>query len=184
MSDEHRGLFGQPTLVGNLTQKDAILKREEWKEVAKLHGMPGVTYTYIEEDTKEFTIHGELKAKYSEPIPIPMIWMEVPDQESAMDLGWVSELPGDKPYLCQLPYDTPHLQRGCRLYIPFVGDSLVDDETGEPQCFRITRVYMLSRFPTCRMCQLAPEFKSALVVDVVDKFDDRNYGFLKVDQNS
>lgn len=168
----------------NLFGKDLILKRKEWKEVARMHGMPGCEYEHFVEGTKHFSIHGEVAGTYSDPIPIPLLWMEVPDQETAKTLGWVSETPNDKPYIAQLPYDTPHLEIGCRLRIPYVGDSQVDDESGEKKTFRITRVYTMSRFPFCRMVQLAPEVESKLLTDTADERSDRSYNFLKVDQNS
>ena len=156
------------SIQGNLTQKDAILKREEWKEMARMMGMPGVKYQYIIPGTEHYTSHAELRGTYSELVDIPMLWIEVPDEETANNLGWLSVLENDKPYLAQLPYDTPHLKIGCRLSIPFVGDSQVEGEDGEPEIFRITRTYVNSRFPNCRMVQLAPEFSSYLIADKVD----------------
>lgn len=184
MSDKN--LFGAFSMQGNLVGKDAKLKRNEWKEMAKLYGMPGVTYQHFVPGTKSFSIHGEVQGEYANPISIPMIWIDVPDQETATTYGWISELPDDKPYLVQLPYDTPNLEGGCRLWIPFVGDSMVDDETGDPKPFRITRTYVSSRFPNCRMCQLAPEFISKIITDKMDteESQSKNYSYLKVDQNS
>lgn len=168
----------------NLIGKDAILKRKEFEEVARLLGMPGCTYQYFMEGTKKYSIHGEVEGVYSKPEPIPLIFLEVPDQETATTYGWVSVLDNDKPYLCQVPYDTKHLENGCRITIPFVGDSRVDDETGPAKVFRVTRVYMMSRFPNCRMVQLAPEVESKLITDIADEYPDSNYNYLKVDQNS
>lgn len=172
-------------LVSNLIGKDAILKIKEWNEMAKLLGMPGCKYMYILPETKHFSIHGEIAGTYSDPIDIPLIWMEVPDQETANTLGWVSELPDDKPYIAQIPYDTINLCVGCRLSVPYAGDSRVDGECGESKVFRITRVYTISRYPNCRMVQLAPEFESKLITDIADlpENKDKNYNYLKINQN-
>ena len=184
--DNQFSQFGGYTLQGNLVGKDATLLRNQWKEMARMWGMPGVTYMHFVPGTKHFSIHGEIAGTYSEPIPVPMIWMDVPDQETAVTLGWVSELPDDKPYLVQLAYDTPYLEAGCRLSIPFVGDSEVTGgEEGPNKIFRITRVYSISRYPNCRMCQLAPEFGSKLITDIADKPEEKqkNYNYLCIDQN-
>lgn len=169
-------------LGNNLVGLDATLKRNEWKEMAKLMGQPGCKYMYLLDDTVEFSIHGEIQGTYSEPQDIPLVWIAVPDQETAHSLGWVSILPDDKPYLAQIPWDTPNLRPGCRLQIPYVGDKLVKDESNPGEVFRITRVYTISRYPNCRMVQLAPEPETFLRVDA--KYDpDKNYTFLNIDEN-
>lgn len=175
-------MFYQNNLIG----KDAILKRNEWKEVAKMLGQPGCKFMKFVPGTKHFSIHGEVLGEYADPEDIPLIWMNVPDQETANKLEWISILPDDKPYIAQVPYDTNGLEVGTRISIPFVGDERVDDESGESSVFRVTRVYMISRFPNCRMVQLAPEVKSKLIVDKMDTEEEENksYSFLKVDQNS
>lgn len=166
----------------NLINKDAILKRKEWVEVAKLLGQPNCKYMYLMDDAK-FTIHGEVRGTYSEPQDIPIIWMKIPDQETAHSLGWVAVLSDDKPYIAQIPWDTPNLRPGCRIQIMYAGDSTVDDESNPGVMFRITRVYTMSRYPSCRMVQLAPEVESSLKIGT-DGSESKNYSFLNVDQNS
>lgn len=166
----------------NLIGKDAILKRKEFVEAAKLLGQPNCKYMYLLDDA-EFTIHGEIRGTYSDPQDIPIIWMQVPDQETAHSLGWVSILPDDKPYIAQIPWDTPNLRPGCRIQVMYAGDKLVDDESNPGVMFRITRVYTMSRFPNCRMIQLAPEVDTKLSV-AINSDENKNYSFLNVDQNS
>lgn len=108
--------------------------------------------------SKSFTIHGELRAIYSEPQPIDLIFQEAPSMKTLRAIGWSSEdnSDGDKPYVIQVPFDTEKLQVGCRVLIPF---SIYDNDESR-KVFRITKIAVIAQFPDCYTCTIAPEFET------------------------
>lgn len=118
---------------------------------------PHLTH-YSKSSTKRFTIHGELRASYSDPEQIYLIFQEHPNMKTLRAVGWASEsnTEGDKPYIVQLPFDTPQLQVGCRVLIPFS----LHDEQPVRKTFRITKVAVIALYPDCYTCTIAPEFET------------------------
>ena len=131
---------------------------------------------YTKGSSKEFTIHGELRAIYADPEPIDLIFQEAPAMKTLRAIGWNSEdnSDGDKPYVIQIPYDTPDLQVGCRVHIPF---SLHDNESSR-KIFRITKIAVIAQIPDCYTCTIAPEFESDPIKTAPD-YSNTNSNFLR-----
>lgn len=158
--------------MGTLFQKDATLFRKYFKEQARLLGIH-VQYRYPID--QKFTIHGqEDPLGYSEPIEMDIIFSESPKLATLKKLGWVSEDPADKPYLVQLPYDTPNLQKGCLLDLP--------SPIGESKTFKITEISFDQVFPDSWYCKVAPKFEKMNALTEKD-YKDKPYSFLKVDDD-
>ena len=102
--------------MGILTQKDATIFRNFFKEMARLRGLP-VIYKYPI-DMKFSNYAEEIPTGFSEDIHIDIIFDENPKTSTLRKYGWVSELPDDKPYMATIPFDVPNLCKGCRIIIP------------------------------------------------------------------
>lgn len=136
--------------MGLLTQKDARLWREFFKEMAFLRGQT-VKYQYPIETTA--TIHSELMSTLSEPIDMDIIFDENPKTATLKKVKWVSEFPDDKPYIAILPYDAINLCTECVITIPPI-DSL--NEVGRK--FKITSITTINEYPDSWTCVVAPIF--------------------------
>lgn len=155
--------------MGLLTKKDATIFRKYFKEMAKLRGIP-VIYQYPID--MEFSLYAEEDPKgFSEPIPMDIIFEENPKMATLRKYGWVSEVPEDKPYIAQLPYDAKNLCKGCRVTIPS------PFPTTPGRVFVITEITGNLEFPDNWVCKLAPVFhnKPQKPVD----YENTNYNFIK-----
>ena len=155
--------------MGLLTKKDATIFRKYFKEMAKLRGIP-VIYQYPID--MEFSLYAEEDPKgFSEPIPMDIIFEENPKMATLRRYGWVSEVPEDKPYIAQLPYDAKNLCKGCRVTIPS------PFPTTPGRVFVITEITGNLEFPDNWVCKLAPVFhnKPQKPVD----YENTNYNFIK-----
>ncbi len=155
--------------MGLLTQKDATIFRKYFKEMAKLRGIP-VIYQYPID--MEFSLYAEEDPKgFSEPIFMDIIFEENPKIATLRRYGWVSEVPEDKPYIAQLPYDAKNLCKGCRVTIPS------PFPTTPGRVFVITEITGNLEFPDNWVCKLAPVFhnKPQKPVD----YENTNYNFIK-----
>lgn len=160
--------------MGQLFNKDATIYRKFFKEQAKLLGIH-VKYRYPID--MKFTTHGqEDPLGYSEPIELDIIFDQSPKLKTLRKLGWVSEDQSDKPYLVQLPYDTPNLQKGSLIILP----SPINDDEG---VFKITDITVDQILPDSWYCKVAPKFEK---MDAIKKEDykDKPYSFLKVDNDA
>jgi len=134
--------------MGLLTKNDATIYRRFFKEMARLRGQT-VLYQYLIKNYE--TIHGEvIPVKLSDPIAIDVIFNENPSIKTLKRLGWLSIDPDDKPYIMQMPYDTPNLTVDAEVSIQPV------DSIGKPTRFRITEIRTLLEFPDCYTCRVAP----------------------------
>lgn len=104
----------------NLINSDSLRFRSYFKEMSKLRGIP-VWYRYPME--QDFTLHTELRwdVAMSDITPLNIIFDENPRITTLRNLGWVSELPENKPYVMYLPMDTPSLTAGSQVIIPSSG---------------------------------------------------------------
>jgi len=137
-----------------LTQKDSLIFRGFFKEMAKLRGIPAV-YKYAV--TTDVAIHADFTSTYSKPYNIDIIFEENPKISTLKAIGWISEKPDDKPYIAMLPFDVPHLTAESRITIrPISGVSSRARE------FAITSIQTIIEFPDCWTCTLAPVFDSAV----------------------
>lgn len=155
--------------MGLLTKKDATIFRKYFKEMAKLRGIP-VIYQYPID--MEFSLYAEEDPRgFSEPIPMDIIFEENPKMATLRRYGWVSEVPEDKPYIAQLPYDAKNLCKGCRVTIPS------PFPTTPGRVFVITEITGNLEFPDNWVCKLAPVFhnKPQKPVD----YENTNYNFIK-----
>lgn len=155
--------------MGTLIQKDAKLFRGWFKEMAKLIGIR-VLYQYMHTD-KSFDVHGALKGTYSDPENLDIIFIEYPDQKTLKKLGWYSEDKEQRPIMAQLPYDTPNLQSGCRILIPY-GVTEVDYKT-----FRITEIKTIPTMPDSYYVKLAPEFAS-IFSETLSDYSDSDFNMI------
>lgn len=132
--------------MGLLTKDDAKIWRNFFVEMAKLRGIP-CQYRFIKE--QNVSIHSEFSYILSEPIDMDIIFDENPKVSTLRKIGWISENSDDKPYIAQLPFETPNLKVGCTISIKSLDlDSIRD--------FKITSMRMLLEFPDCYTCTLAP----------------------------
>lgn len=159
--------------MGKLTRKDSTMFRSFFKEMAKLRGI-SVIYQYPID--MEFTVYAEETPKgFSENIPMDIIFTENPKTTTLRKYGWVSEIPDDKPYIAELPFDAPNLCKGCRVSIP----------APEPLCsnrvFVITDIQSNLEFPDSWICKLAPVLFDKTSPDKIAEYADKNNVFLNVD---
>lgn len=161
--------------MGLLFNQDAKIYREFFKEQAKLLGIR-VQYQYPVE--MEFTIHGqEDPMGYSEPIELDIIFSESPKLKTLRKFGWVSEDPSDKPYLIQVPFDTPNLQKGCLVTLP-VPLPLV-----EGRVFKITDISVDQILPDSYYCKVAPKMEKMDAIKP-EEYKEKSFTYLKVDEDA
>lgn len=134
--------------MGLLTQQDATLFRGWFKEMAKLRGIH-VIFQGIK--SSETTVHGEiLPVEFEDPVEIDVIFDENPSVKTLRKIGWISIDPQDKPYLMQLPFDTPNLAAEARIKIPPI------NSVGKERTFKITNITTLLEYPDCWTCTVVP----------------------------
>lgn len=156
--------------MGLLTQKDSTIFRKFFKEMAKLRGI-SVAYQYPID--MNFTIYAEEDPKgFSEEIKMDIIFTENPKVTTLRKYGWVSQLPEDKPYMAELPYDAPNLCKGCRISI------FPPLPLAPKRVFVITDIQANLEFPDSWVCKLAPVFEKK----TTNKLDykDKNNVFINV----
>lgn len=156
--------------MGLLIDDDANLFKGFFKEMAKLRGIRG-KYQYVLPG-KDYTIYSELKAVYSEPLLVDMIFEEYPAQKTLRRHGWFSEDKKDNtPYIAHVPYDVPHLQKGCLIWIPSGGT-----KTFNP--FRIEELSTVIEYPASVTVKVAPYVESDTPNTFKD-YQDTNTNFLR-----
>lgn len=167
--------------MGTLFNQDAEIYRSFFKEQAKLLGIH-VKYKYpIDPD---LTLHGrDDQLGFSEPIEMDIILDQSPKLKTLKKLGWISENPDDKPWLCQVPYDAPNLQKNCRIlfYAPLPLGTVKGSEGVKE--FKITEITCDQIMPDSWYCKLAPIFEVPNTIKPKD-YQDKSYSFLKVDQDA
>ena len=155
--------------MGLLTNTDATIFRQYFKEMAKLIGI-SVIYQYPID--MQFSIYAEEDPKgFSEEIPMDIVFDENPKMNTLRKYGWVSETPDDKPYIAQVPFDAPNLCKGCRISIP------PPFPLGEPRIFVVTAISADLQFPDCWACRIAPVMKGKPQAPL--DYSDTNYNFIK-----
>lgn len=160
--------------MGQLLKQDAELYRRFFKEQAKLLGIH-VLYQYPVD--MDFTLHGQENPKgYSDPIEMNIIFDQSPKLKTLRKLGWVSEDPDDKPYIVQLPFDAPNLQKGCLITLP------APLPIATSKVFKITEITFDQVLPDSWYCKLAPKFEDMNVL-TKDDYKDKPNTFLKVDNS-
>lgn len=135
--------------MGLLVRDDARLFRHCFREMCKLIGQ-SVAYQYIVK--KEVTIHSEDNSDFSMPIRLDVIFDENPTIDTLNRLGWISENSEEKPFIINLPWNTPHLTANARITIESV------DGTARPRVFKITKIKSDLEFPDAYTCALVPVY--------------------------
>ncbi len=102
--------------MGLLTQQDSTMFRHYFKEMAKLRGIHVFYQFPVEMDLSTYA--EERPMGFSEKIPIDIIFELNPKVATLRRYGWVTEQNEDKPFICSLAYDVPHLRKRCRITIP------------------------------------------------------------------
>lgn len=160
--------------MGELFNKDAELYREFFKEQAKLLGIKAL-YRYPVD--LEFTLHGQENPRgYSEPEEIDIIFDQSPRLKTLRKFGWVSEDPSDKPYIVQVPYDTPNLQKGSLIILP----SPLPLEPS--RVFKITEISVDQVLPDSWYCKVAPKYEKQNALSPED-YENKPNSFLKIENN-
>lgn len=160
--------------MGELFKRDAELYRKFFKEQARLLGIH-VQYQYPVD--MDYTLHGQEDPKgYSELIELDVIFDQSPKLKTLKKLGWVSEDPSDKPYLVQVPYDTPNLQKGSLIILP------APLPLGESKVFKITDISVDQVLPDSWYCKLAPKFEKMNTLKPKD-YQDKPNSFLRIDND-
>lgn len=155
--------------MGLLTKPDSTIFRKYFKEMAKLRGI-SVIYQYPID--MQFSMYAEEDPiGFSEDIPMDIIFEENPKMATLRKYGWVSEVPEDKPYIAQLPFDAPNLVKGCRITIP------PPFPLGQGRIFVITEITGNLEFPDSWVCKLAPVMKGK-PKEPLD-YSETNYNFIK-----
>lgn len=157
--------------MGLLTDSDAKVFRDWFKEMARLHGI-NVGYQYPLGNQK--TIHSEPNMPMSNPIQLDIIFNENPTLDTLRKHGWVTEIGEQKPIVAQVPYDTPNLQRYSRIIIPPIG-TIVDART-----FEVTAISTILEYPDCWTVKLAPVYKS---YKEENNLDNANVSMIDVETN-
>lgn len=160
--------------MGELFNNDALIYRRFFKEQAKLLGIK-VKYQYPVD--MKFTNSGQENPKgYSEPIDMDIIFSQSPKLSTLRKLGWVSQDPSEKPYLVQLPYDAPNLQKGCLLILP------APDPLTSTNVFKITEITVDQILPDSWYCKVAPKFGEMNALKQEDYITNNN-SFLKIEND-
>ena len=157
--------------MGLLTNNDATIFRQYFKEMAKLIGI-SVIYQYPID--MQFSIYAEEDPKgFSPEKQMDIIFDENPKMNTLRKYGWVSEKPDDKPYMAHLPFDALNLCKGCRITIP----SPLPLNDGFGRIFVITEIASDLQFPDSWACKLAPVMKGKPTKPL--DYSDTNYNFIK-----
>lgn len=161
--------------MGTLVGRDAEIYRKFFKEQAKLLG---VTVQYQYPIDMEFTVHGQENPKgYSDPIDMDVIFDQSPKLKTLRKLGWNSEDPSDKPYIIQIPYDAPNLQKGCLITIP------APLPLSPSRVFKITDITVDQVLPDSWYCKVAPKLDQMNAIKP-DNYSDKPNSFIRVDNRA
>lgn len=102
-----------------------------------------------------------------------IIFTENPKITTLRKYGWVSEIPDDKPYMAELPFDAKNLCKGCRITmkapLPLASDRV----------FVVTDIQANLQFPDSWACKLAPVFFNK-TTDKLD-YSDKNNVFMNIE---
>lgn len=87
---------------------------------------------------------------YSEKIPVYGVFEGEPKLKTYKNLGWVVEKNDSLPFLIHVPFDTPHIQRGCLFEIDGQITSI------ESRLFQVTELTTGLVCPDHIICQIVP----------------------------
>ena len=159
----------KPNDYGLLLNKDAKLHRWEFKQMTRLLGIKMLYRAPLE--GKNFNMHGDLEANYTEPIEVFVIFEDHPDQKTLKKMGWVAELQ-ENSSMIHVPYDLPKLQVGCLFDVP----SGLDD--GKARRFRLISMQNIMMYPASIACEIAPEYEDTDELVTIHDFKNSDFNLL------
>lgn len=158
-----------------IVKKDVQLHRTWFKEMVKLIGT-NVLYRSIKPGFKDWTLHGELDAKYTAPVMEGCIFDEHPNQWTLKKLGWAAEQQ-EAVSIIHVRYDLPNLEQGCLFIVP----SGIDGAEG--RVFRVIRLSTIQIYPASIACELAPEWEDTQEQSAVQDFTNSDFNLLAEEEN-
>ena len=158
-----------------LNGEDIKLHRQWFTEMTELIGIVA-RYRFPIEERKTYDLYGELEATYSSETPVGIIFEEHPNQHTMRKLGWVSEL-DENMSIIHVPYDLPHLQKGCLFTIP----AGIDD--AEPRVFRVEKLSTIGVYPASVTCEIGPMFNNTFEKSSEVDFTKSNFNLINEEED-
>ena len=153
---------------GLLLNTDIKIQRKQFKEMVSLLG---VYVQYEAPVNKQYTLSGEVKSQFKEPIKVGCIFNENIDQKTAHVLGWDHELT-ERAAIIHVPYDLEDLQIGALFTVP----SAFDNTPGRK--FRVTKLSAIQIYPASIACEIVPEFENTMAQSETTMFANSNFNLL------
>jgi len=141
------GIRGVVSMPGLLLQNDLEIQRYYFNEALEYYGIDA-DYYQVKEPTTEFTSAGELSSYFYDPVPMRVIFDQVPKVNTLKKLGWVTELNQDSQPIIHVPFDTPGIQVGALFRI---ADPL---RPGSGRLFRATKMTTGIIYPVAATLQI------------------------------
>lgn len=161
--------------TGLLLDKENLMLFREWfQQATDMLGIKAL-YRAPREEAKQYDLHGELDAKYYEPIPVNCFYQENVNQQTAKLMGWNHEL-NKGATLIVVPYELKKLQQGGLFVLP----SAIDNSEG--RVFKVLRMEVSPVYPSEVICELGPMFKSELESSQVKDFSKSNFNLLNEEE--
>lgn len=158
-----------------LNKKNIELNRFYFKQALRLYGI-NVLYRAPRKDQKQYDIHGELDAKYTEPIVVGCIYNEHTDQKTMKKLGWNAEREETTPVI-HVPYDIPNLEAGCLFEIPSGLDN------AKARVFKVIDMSTIAIYPASIACKLGPMLKSEVEPSQIQDFQKTDFNVLNEEED-
>lgn len=135
-----------------LDEHNIKLQREWFEEMCLLLGIRAM-YRFPFPESKDRDINGELRAIYSDEVPVFVIYEENPPHKTMKKLGWVSEL-DEGLSIISVPYDLPNLQEGCLFSLPAGFDG------AQRRVFKVIKMSGINIYPASITCEIGPIYDS------------------------
>lgn len=148
----------------------APLQRFYFDEMVRLKGM-NVLYRKVKANLKNYTLHGELDARYEPAVVVGCIYNEFTDQKTMKKLGWNAERDESTPVI-HVPYDLDGLQAGALFIIP----SGLDHAQG--RVFKVLDMSSIPIFPASIACKLGPVLENEFERSQVHDFTQTDFNLL------
>lgn len=158
-----------------LNKKNIELNRFYFKQALKLYGI-NVLYRAPRKDQKQYDLHGELDALYTEPIVVACIYNEHTDQKTMKKLGWNAERDESTPVI-HVPYDTPNLEAGCLFEIPSGLDN------SKARVFKVIDMSSIPVYPASIACKLGPMMQNELEHSQLIDFNKTDFNVLREEED-
>lgn len=162
--------------TGLLLDKQNIeLQRTYFKEMVTLLGINTI-YKQPENNTKTYSLNGDLEANYKPGIICGCIFEEHPTIKTMRRLGWNTER-ADSSSVIHVPFDLPGLQRGAQFIIPSPFDAT------KGRVFRVIDISSIMVYPASLSCELAPEYESTVEKAQTEDFTKSDFNLLDINRD-